>query len=80
MAFADSAFAQFMVTSAGRAIRVVAGVALIIWGYTQTGTTAGTVLMIIGLVPLIAGAFDLCLLGPLLGGPVRGVDVRRRTK
>jgi len=80
MAFADSAFAQFMVTSAGRALRVVVGVALIVWGYTQMSTTAGIVLMVIGLVPLIAGALDLCLLGPLLGGPLRGAAVRDRAK
>ena len=56
----------------GRVARVVAGVALIAWGYTRLGSTAGVVLIVIGCVPLLAGIFNLCLVSALLGGPLRG--------
>jgi hypothetical protein len=29
-------------------------------------------------VPLLAGAFDVCLFGPLVGLPVRGEAIRRK--
>lgn len=76
MAFAQSGFAQFIASGAGRALRIVAGIGLIAWGYSISETTAGAVLMIVGLVPLAAGAFDLCLLSPLLGGPLAGAKIR----
>jgi hypothetical protein len=80
MAFAESGFAQFIASGAGRALRVIAGLALIAWGYTMRDQTSGVVLMIVGLVPLAAGAFDLCLLSPLLGGPVQGAKIRAAGK
>lgn len=76
MSYAESGFAQFMATPSGRILRVVAGLLLILWGYTMRGTTSGVVLMIVGLIPLAAGAFDLCLVGVLFGGPVSGAKVR----
>jgi hypothetical protein len=38
--------------------------------------TAGTALMIIGLLPLAAEMFDLCPLGPVFGVPLRDEEVR----
>ena len=32
--------------------------------------------MLAGVIPLAAGAFDLCLLSPLFGGPLSGAEVR----
>ena len=75
MSFAESGFAQFMSSAAGRILRVIAGLAIIYWGYTARATTTGTVLMIVGLVPLIAGAFNLCFFSPLLGGPLSGARI-----
>jgi hypothetical protein len=57
---------DFMAGPAGRAIRVVAGIALIAVGLI-TGGSGGVVLAVVGLVPLAAGAFGFCLLGPLFG-------------
>jgi hypothetical protein len=76
MSFAESGFAQFMSSPAGRIVRVIAGLAIILWGYTARGTSLGIVLMIIGLVPLIAGAFDLCFFSALFGGPMGGARIR----
>ncbi len=80
MSFAQSAFAQFMSSPAGRVVRVIAGVALIAWGYTLREQSTGIVLMIVGLVPLLAGAFDVCVISALLGGPFSGAAIRNTTK
>jgi hypothetical protein len=67
--------ARFMSSPAGRAIRAVAGVALIAWGFALH-STGGYVLMVVGLLPLATGVLDVCLLGPVFGVPLRGDDVR----
>lgn len=76
MSFAQSAFAQFIASGAGRLVRIVAGIALIGGGFSMRDGTAGVVMMVAGLVPLAAGVFDLCLLSPLLGGPLSGRRIR----
>lgn len=76
MAFAESGFAQFISSGAGRVLRVAAGMALIWWGYSRRGEASGIVLIVIGLMPLAAGTFDLCLLSPLFGGPLSGRAIR----
>ena len=68
--------AKFMSSVAGRAARVVVGVALIAWGFTLH-SSVGYLLMFVGLLPLATGALDVCLLGPLFGVPLRGQDARR---
>jgi len=68
-------FARFMATPAGRIGRIVAGIALIIIGLI-IGGTAGWIIAIVGLVPLGAGALDVCILAPILKAPFRGRDVR----
>lgn len=76
MAFAESGFAQFISSGAGRVLRIIAGVALIGWGFSRRHETIGIVLMVIGVAPLAAGLFDLCLLSPLFGGPLSGRAIR----
>jgi len=66
--FNRTAFAKFANSTAGRALRVVVGAAISGYGYSQ----GSTVLMVVGLVPLVAGVFNLCLVSALLGGPIRG--------
>ena len=60
-------FVTFMRSSAGRGARIVAGLALIILGLAAVGGTGGTVLAVVGLVPLLAGVFNVCLFAPLFG-------------
>ena len=50
-----------MAQPAGRIIRAALGFLVI-------GGTAGSVVGIIGFVPLAAGVFNFCLLSPLAGG------------
>lgn len=66
-------FTHFMARPAGRGLRVVAGLGLIARGVSGGGAAWA----VLGAVPLLAGAFDVCLLGPVLGEPLRGQDVRR---
>ncbi|HUW79058.1 MAG TPA: DUF2892 domain-containing protein [Candidatus Nanopelagicaceae bacterium] len=68
-------FAKFMSGSIGRGVRVLAGLALIIWGSTL-GSTAGVILAIVGAVVLLAGAFNFCLFAPIFGGPLSGKAFR----
>lgn len=63
-------FSKFMSTGLGRSIRVIAGVVLIVLGFVGGG--GWITLSIVGLVPLIAGLMNVCLLAPLMGQPLRG--------
>jgi hypothetical protein len=75
--FGRSGFARFVNSSAGRLARIIAGVGLIGWGYTQRDGVTGVVLMVVGLVPLAAGVFNLCLISALLGGPISGARITK---
>jgi hypothetical protein len=64
-----------MASSAGRYLRVVAGIALIIAGL-WLGDVAGVAIAVIGAVPFLAGLFDVCVLSALFGGPFAGSLIR----
>lgn len=69
--------ATFMASTAGRLVRIIAGIVLIAVGFI-VGGTAGWVIGIVGLVPIAAGAANVCLLAPILGAPFKGSDVSSR--
>ena len=70
-------FVKFMASRNGRITRIVAGAILIILGFfVVENTTTGIILMVVGLVPLLAGIFDFCLLAPLFGAPMSGAKIR----
>jgi hypothetical protein len=69
-------FARFMSSWTGRIIRIVAGIALVLIGLLAVGGTGGTILAVVGLVPLIAGLFDFCVFAPLFGGPFLAKDIK----
>ena len=68
---------RFLANNKGRLLRIAAGLALIIWGAYFTATT-NWVLIIIGLVPLLAGLFDFCVFAPLFGYPFTGKRLRSK--
>jgi len=74
--FAAGWLGQLLATTAGRLIRIVAGIALIAAGVLAIGGTVGIILAAIGLVPLLAGAFDVCVFSALFGGPFSGSAMR----
>jgi DUF2892 family protein len=78
--FGKSAFAQLVNSPAGRIARVVVGLGLISWGYLHRAESAGIVTMVLGLVPLAAGAFNLCFISALLGGPLSGARIAESTR
>lgn len=73
--FEESGFAQFIASPAGRWLRIGAGLGMIAGGIAMDDT-GGAVLAGAGLIPLSAGALDLCYLSPLFGGPIRGEEIR----
>ena len=67
---------QFMASMPGRIVRIVAGAALLLWGFMGLEATTGIIVMVIGLIPLLAGLFDVCLIAPLFGAPLSGPRIR----
>ena len=65
------AFAVWMSKPAGRILRIVAGVILIGVGLYFQGVW-GYVVVAVGVVPVLAGVFNFCLIAPILGAPFRG--------
>jgi len=69
-------FVSFMASTAGRVTRIVAGIALILWGWLGLSGTTGIIVMVVGALPLVAGLFDFCVLAPLFGNPLSGAKIR----
>lgn len=69
---------KFIAGSAGRLIRALAGVALILIGLLVIKGTGGWILAVVGLAPLAAGIFDFCIFAPLFGLPFVGPRLRER--
>ena len=65
-------FAEWMATPLGRGLRVAFGAVLIYVGLNVIQGTAGTVVALLGIVPIATGLLNICILGPLLGAPMRG--------
>jgi hypothetical protein len=71
-----NAFFRFIASSAGRLLRIVAGIILIVAGLVWVHGAGGWIVAVIGLVPLAAGAFDRCVFAPLFGLPFVGWRLR----
>jgi hypothetical protein len=71
---------RFLGSSAGRATRIIAGVALILAGLFVVGGTAGWIIAIVGVLPLLAGSVDVCIFAPLFGLPFVGPALRNAVK
>ena len=69
---------QFLAGPAGRVIRAVAGLVLIVVGLVLVKGAGGWILAIVGLVPLSAGLFDWCFFAPLFGLPFVGPSLRKK--
>ena len=70
-------FVKFMASKTGRITRVVAGILLIVLGFFAVNNeVVGAILIVVGLVPLVAGLFDFCVFAPLFGAPMSGPKIR----
>ena len=65
---------SFLSSTPGRVTRIVVGLVLIVIGALMGG--AGWIAVVIGLVPLLAGSFDVCVLAPLFRRPMSGKRLR----
>lgn len=70
-------FVAFMVSRPGRWAQILLGAGMVLGGLSS-GSSKGATVALAGLGPLLSGALDLFLPGPLVGQPLRGADVRRR--
>ena len=65
---------RFLYSQPGRVVRIVVGVILIIIGASLGGWW--WLLVLVGVVPVLTGTFDICTLGPLVGKPLSGPRFR----
>ena len=76
--FNRSGLSRFLNSPAGRVFRVAVGLGFLVVGYLDRGHTLGVVSMVWSVLPLSAGALDICYLSALLGGPISGAKIRAR--
>jgi hypothetical protein len=70
-------FVAFLASRNGRIVRIVVGLALVVWGFFGIDNVATSIIvLIVGLVPLAAGIFDFCVFAPLFGAPLSGPKIR----
>lgn len=65
-----------MASPFGRGLRIVMGIALIVFGIALGGV-GGWALAAFGLLPLATGLFNVCPISPFIGAPFRGSCARR---
>jgi hypothetical protein len=70
-----NAFIRFMASPTGRILRIVAGSAIVASGLMITGGSKGTLIAAVGLLPILTGVLNICVIGPLFGKPLRGSRV-----
>lgn len=63
-----SRFALFLASKAGRTARVALGATVVGAGLFLVGGLPGIALALAGLLPIVAGALNLCPVAPLWGG------------
>ena len=78
--FNRSGFSRFLNRPAGRIFRLVAGIAFLVIGYVYRHNALGVLSMVWGVLPLSAGAFDICYISAVLGGPLSGAKIRDKHK
>jgi len=77
-AFNRSGFSRFINSTAGRIFRLVAGIGFLVVGYVYRYNALGMLSMAWSLLPLSAGAFDICYISALLGDPLSGAKIRNK--
>jgi hypothetical protein len=76
-AFNRSGFSRFINGPAGRVFRLVAGLGFLVVGYLFRDHPLGVISMLYSILPLSAGAFDICWISAVLGGPLSGSKIRK---
>ena len=76
--FNRSLLSRFLNSSAGRIFRLAAGAGFLIVGYVYRHHALGVLSMGWSVFPLSAGAFDICYISVVLGGPLSGAKIRNK--
>jgi hypothetical protein len=77
-AFNRSGLSRFLNSPAGRIFRLAAGTGFLVVGYVSRSHALGVLSMAWGALAMIAGAFDICFISALLGGPLSGPKIRSK--
>ncbi len=75
-AFNRTGFSKFLNSMGGRLFRLAAGAGFLAAGFAYRSFLPGMLSMAWGLLPLSAGAFDICYVSAALGGPLSGAKIR----
>jgi hypothetical protein len=78
--FNRSGFSRFLNSLAGRIFRLAAGTAFLVVGIVYRDNALGLLSMAWSIFPLSAGAFDICYISVMLGGPFSGAKIRDKHK
>ena len=78
--FNRSGLSRFINSPAGRIFRLVTGAGFLVVGYVYRDHPLGVLSMVWSVLPLSAGALDLCYVSALLGGPLSGAKIRAEYK
>jgi hypothetical protein len=79
-AFNQSGLSKFLNSPAGRVFRLAAGAGFLVLGYFYRGRALGVLSMVWGALAMSAGAFDICFISAVLGGPLSGTKIRGKYK
>jgi len=74
--FNGSRFGRFLNGSWGRPFRLLAGTGFLVTGLVALPSVLGIALLAWSVLPLSAGAFDVCWISRALGGPLSGRAIR----
>ena len=69
-------FVFFLASNTGRILRIMGGLALVVLGRFGLSGMIALIVMLIGVVPLFAGTFDICVIAPFFGAPLSGAKIR----
>jgi len=78
--FNHSGLSKFLNSPAGRIFRLVAGAGFLAVGYVYRGHVLGVLSMLWGALAMSAGAFDICFISVVLGGPLSGAKIRSKQR
>jgi hypothetical protein len=76
VAFNGSGFSRYLNSLGGRLFRIVAGIGFLILGLVFRDHLLGAMSLVGSIFPLSAGAFDICYVSAVLGGPLSGEAIR----
>jgi hypothetical protein len=78
--FNRSGFSKFINSPAGRIVRLVHGLVFLVVGFVFRHHVLGVIFMVWSFFPLSAGAFGICWISAVLGGPFSSAKIRKQQK